>query len=395
MPALMLAQPLGLSSPLTNAQLPFPLFINGNELSAGVSGADGRTYRLRDPGFMGPQTFDFTIHDHTNAVMPWIAKQQPVIWYDAVGARYLFAGFIKDLRFATVGPWVDIAVTCVHVGEALDYAIPITTWDSGAHGRSDQAEIGALIAAFSQAPALGSGGFIQVLNAAMPASLPNNRTTLRNAIDQVLAATGIQGAVAYVDNLGYLHTMAVGDVTAPHAISDAPNYTTSVPARIDIHDQGANDVDALYVYGGTGAGSGPIYFWQCNIAGTPRSPLRWAVLDAPQSVDSATKTQAATVEFLRRRVAIAATLTVTGYDGWAKGQLVTVTNAPLGWSAKQLTVSAVDMDVISGKGARRYTITAGSDPVLFTGRLRNMYAKWAKVAVSGSALRGKLGGTLP
>lgn len=393
-----LAQPLALSTPLSNSQLPFPLFINGNEVSQGVSGADVKTYKLRDPGFSAPQTFDFTIHDHTNAVRPWIAKQQQVLWSDSVGSRYLFQGYIKNLVKTTVGPWVDIGVTCSHISESLDFAIPIQTWDSGAHGRSDQAEIQSLIANFAQDANLGSGGFIQVLNAAMPASIPNDRTTLRNAIDQVLAATGIQGAVAYVDNLGQLHTMAIGDIAAPYNISDTPNYTTTVPARVSVQDQGAMDVDALWVYGGTAAGSGAVYTWQAGTGTVARSPLRWAVLDAPQAVDAATRLQAATVEFERRQTALAVTLVVTGdaahgnFDGWAKGQLVTITNGPLGYAGVQLTINAVDMDVISGKGDRRYTMTAGSDPVLFTGRLRNLYAQWRSVAVSGVALRGRIGG---
>lgn len=388
-----LAQPLALSTPLTTAQLPFPLFVNGNEISQGVSGADALTYRLSDPGFAGPQLLTFTIHDHTLAVVPWITGQQPVLWSDAVAGRYLFQGYVKDVRLRPVAAWVDIDVTCSHISEALDFAIPIQTWDAGAHGGSDQAQIQSLIANFDQLGSLGSGGFIQVLNGAMPASSPTDRTTLRNAIDQVLAATGVQGAVAYVDNLGYLHTMAIGDVTAPYNISDVPNFSTTVPAAVVITDQGASDVDALWVYGATGLGSGAVYAWQCGITTPPRSPLRWAVLDAPQATTRAGAVQAATVEFQRRQNAITTQLVVTGYDGWAKGQLVTVTNAALGWSARQLTISAVDMSVIAGNGKRRYTITAGSDPVLFTARLKYMQAQWKSVAASGTALRGKLGGS--
>jgi hypothetical protein len=396
-----LAQPLALSAPLTNAQLPFPLFINGNELSQGVSGADALTYRLRDPGFSGPQTFDFTIHDHTLAVVPWIAKQQQVVWYDSVKSTYLFSGFIKNLAYRTVGPWVDIAVTCSHISEALDFARPFTTWDSGIRGPSDRSMIGSLLGYAAPHGNLGSGGYIQVLNASMPASLPNDRTTLRNAIDQVLAATGVQGAVAYVDNLGFLHTMAIGDIGAPYNISDTPNYTTTIPAALTVMDQGAFDVDALYIYGGTTAGSGAIYTWQATAGSRPRSPLRWAMLDAPQAVDEATKLQAATVEFQRRQNALAVTLVVSGdsvhggFDGWAKGQLISITNGPLGWSGKQLTISAVDMDVISGNGVRRYTITAGSDPVLFTARLAAAAARYRHKAIPGVRITGPIGGPLP
>jgi hypothetical protein len=393
MPAAALAQPLALSTPLTAAQLPFPLFINGNEVSSGVDSADAKTFRLRDPGFSGSQTLSFTIHDHTNAVRPWIAKQQRVLWCDAASGSYPFNGFIKDLDFRPVGPWVDISVTCSHIGEALDYAQPVATWDSGIHGPSDGAMIGALLANFAQEPNLGSGGFIQVLNAAMPASIPNDRTTLRNAIDQVLAATGVQGAVSYVDNLGQLHTMAAGDIAAPYNISDAPNGITTVAALLTVKDQGAADVDALMVYGGTGVATGPVYAWQCGVTTPPRSPLRWAVLDAPHAQSAAAAIDVATVDFQRRQNVLTVTLIVTGYDGWAKGQLVQITNGPLGWSAKSLTITAVDMDVISGTGVRRYTITAGSDPVLFTARLRAMEAQSQSMALPAGQLVGQVGGS--
>jgi hypothetical protein len=387
-----LSASLGISTPLTAAQLPFPLFINGNDLSPGTPSApDALTYRLSDGGFAGPQLFSFTIHDHTLAVRPWIAKQQRVLWRDAVADRYLYHGFIKDLEFLPIAIGVDIMVTCSDLSEGLDYGRPIQTWDAGVHGASDRTQIQSLLAKFAHEPSLGSGGFIQVLNAAMPASLPTDRTTLRNAIDKVLGATGVTGAVAYVDVLGYLHTMALGDVNAPYNITDnAPNGTTTVGAKLTVKDQGALDVDALLVYGGTDAGSGAEY--SPTVA---RHPLRWATLDAPQAVDAATRHAAALVEFQRRQNVIAVSLEVTGYDGWAKGQLVTITSATLGWAAKQFTISAVDMNVRSGNGVRHYVITAGTDPVLFTARLKYAAAQWQSVPVSGQALRGKLGGAGP
>ena len=395
-----LAQPLAWSAPLANSALPFPLFVNGTELSGGTSGADALTMRLRDPGFSGPQILTFTIHDHTLSVWPWIAKQQRVLWHDSANNRVLFQGAVTDLHAVTHATWLDIEVTCTHVGQALDYAQPITTWDSGQHGPSDQAMIQCLLANFAMEPQIGAGGWVQLLDASVGASVPNDRATLRNAIAQVQAASGVTGAVAYVDNYGLLHTMAVGDIAAPYTITDTPNYTTSVPARVELLDQGSPDVDALYVYGATAAASGPVLASACGISAFPASPLRWATLDAPGATDGPGMIAAATLEFQRRQNAVTVTLTVGGdaqhgeFDGWAKGQLVTVTNAALGWSGRQLTISAVDMDVISGKGSRRYAITAGSDPVLFTARLKMMQARGQSVAVNGAALRGRLGGAL-
>lgn len=395
MGAIGLAQPLALSTPLSNSQLPFPLFVNGNEISSGTSGADATTYRLSDQGFSGPQTFTFTIPDHTGSVSAWIAKQQRVLWYDSAGARYLFQGYVKNIARRVQATYTNIDVTAVDLSESLDTAIPIQLWDAGAHGSSDQAEIQALLANYLQdASVYGSGGFVQVLNGAMPSSLPTNQTTLRNAIDAVLKATGVGGAVSYVDALGLVHTLAIGDVSAPYTISDAPDFVTSVSAHIETTDQGEADVDAIYVLGGTALGSGSVYAWQCGFASPPRSPLRWATLDAPQAVDAATLRKAATVEFQRRQGGTTATIIVTGFDGWAKGQLLTVTSSPLGWSGKQLIISAVDMSVISGTGVRVYTLTAGSDPVLFSARLKYMHAQW-KHLTGSTRIRGRLGGAQP
>lgn len=625
MPLGTLAQPAGISTPKTAAQLPFPLFVNGNEISQGVSGADALSYTLRDPGFTGPQLFSFTIHDHTNAVRPWIAKQQPVLWFDATRSTPLFWGYIKDVSLQTRATWVDITVTCSDRSEGLDYGRPIVSVDAGTR-KTDAAAIGVLVGTYGQ-DVSSAGGYIQTLDASLPASVPITRSTLRNAIDQVLGATSAVGAAAYVDAFGYLHTITTGDVAAPYTISDSAGYAAtvraasglagywrlgepsgtvandvtgnhpgtyvngptlgvpgsiaddadtavsfaaassqavllsnnrilgglanfsivvraklgsfsgaqlalycerggtndivrlsvtsangrpeltyrddagtlnvidassgsyldgkfhtfavtkagtavllyadgvqvgsgtltatdtmtnagvpvylgedggdpsiymngtldeaaiwtraltaaeltnlqnlaigaSIPAAIQVKDQGAADVDALYVYGGTPAGTGPVYAWQCGITTPPRSPMRWATLDAPQAVDANGAISAATVEFQRRQQAIVVTVTVSpdsvrgSLDGWAKGQLLTVTNSALGYSGKQFTITAVDMVVINGKGQRRYTITAGTDPVLFTRRVHRVHGKIKHVPLPTSSVVGALGnrGSLP
>jgi len=169
--------------------------------------------------------------------------------------------------------------------------------------------------------------------------------------------------------------------------------TAGVSAVIDITDQGADDVDALYVYGATPAASGPVYAWQCGITTPPRSPLRWATLDAPETQTAASMLAAAQVEFIRRASSMTITLTVTGWDGWAKGQLLTVTNSVLGWVQRVFTISAVNMRVLTGKGIREYTITAGSDPVLLSQRLRRLHNKSLGMPLRTGALVGAIGTT--
>lgn len=405
MPAGALLQPLAFSIPLSTAQLPFPLFINGMELSGGsvperpggraVTGADATTYALKDPGFSGNQTMDFVIHDHTNAVWPWIAKQMRVLWLDAAANLVLFQGFIKELHAFPVAAWVDIEVTCSHISECLDFGMPINTWDAGAHGRSDRAEIQALIAAACSEPNVGCGGNIALLNPSMPLSTPTERTTLRNAAETVLAATGIAGAVISVDSLGHAFTLTTsGWGAAPYAITDAPGpWTTAVPAKVDIDVQGATDVDALWINGATPAATGAVYAWSCGFTSPPRSPMRWDSLDAPQATDRASAIAAATAEFQNRCNAVVVTIVVTGYDGWQKGQLITVTNGPLGLSGAQYVITAVDMVPATADGKRQYTLTAGAIPAatpprLFTAALKKAHAKTRRRPHHASKGRG-------
>ncbi len=386
------AQALGISTPLTAAQLPFPLFINGNEISR--SGPDVMTYKLSDPGFSGNATLTFTIHDRLNA-FSWIAKHQRVLWWDAAAGVPLFAGFVKDFDRRPTGPWLDFDVTCTHISECLDYAAPQLSVDNAQGGQvaSDQAMIQAAIAALCAESNVGAGGFVQVLNGAMPTTLPSARTTLRAQIEQILAATGVVGAVVYVDHLGRAHTMASGDISAPYAIGDNPNYTTTIPALITESNPGGADVDTIYVYGGTAAGSG----WVANPNAPPHSPERSAQLDAPEAVDGPSMTAAAYAEFNRRASSRTVTIVVSDdmthtYSGWAKGQLITITNAPLGYSSLQLTISALDMTFLNPHGQRQYTITAGSDPVTMTARFASAHSRNAFLPISATRVAGTLGG---
>jgi len=388
-----LAQPLALSTPLTSAQLPFPLFINGNEISGTVIAT---SYKLRDAGFGGPQLLMFTVRDTANTVSGWITKQQRVLWSDAVGGRYLFQGFVKNLKMTTHATWIDIDVTCADLSEVLDFARPITDYEAGGRSATDAGEIAAMVAQFATEPNLTSGGFLQIIAAGMPGSTPIQRTTLRNGIALILAETGNPAAVAYVDVLGHLHTLTTGDVAAPYAISDTPNYTTTIPALITITDEGSADVDAVYVYGATAAGSGAVYY---NL-GYTRSPMRWATVDAPASTDAASKGYAAVQEIQRRQQARTVSLVISGdsshggFDGWAKGQLITITNGPLRLSAATFTINSVDMEMISGMGLRRYTISAGSDPILFTARAAAAHARYRHKAIPALRVVGPLG-TVP
>jgi|GEM_PF-3114198 hypothetical protein len=383
MPAAALAQPLGISTPRS---IPFPLLINGNEISGIV---DGLSYAMSDPGFTGIQTLEFDIHDHNNAVFGWLAKQQRVLWYDQSKSTYLFQGFVKQIQstaaIGTGGPWPDMHVTCSQISEVLDFAQPLDAWDAGAHGTSDQAQIQCLIANMCQEPNVGVGGYIQVLNSStMPASIPCDRTTLRNATDAVLAANGVNGSVAYVDNLGYLHTLTTaGDVAAPYNIAEQADLVHSVPALVSVDDQGAADIDALWVIGGTEAATGAVTASVCGITTLPRSPMRWDTLEAPSAVDRNGAIAAATAEFYMRQNMLTVTAVVTGFDGWAKGQSLTITSTPFGWTAKSFIITGVDMKVLSGTGIRQYTLTCGTQTRLIP------QAKALTVAIKKAAHRAK------
>ena len=117
------------------------------------------------------------------------------------------------------------------------------------------------------------------------------------------------------------------------------------------------------------------------------------MVSAPQAVDATTAMAAASVEFFRRQTAATVTVIVTGYDGWAKGQAISITNAAYRWVAQPFVISSVNMVVLSGTGMRQYTLTCGTDPISFRRRVVAGYGQNKPIAAP--RISGTIGGVMP
>ena len=111
-----------------------------------------------------------------------------------------------------------------------------------------------------------------------------------------------------------------------------------------------SDTDYEYVYGVSVVGSGAV------MSGIPRWPARVSSIDASASTSAATVQQAGAAQLSLVQGVNRVQLTVTGYDGWAKGQQVFVTNAQMGWSLAQFWIAGVSMRTLSPTGYREYTL---------------------------------------
>lgn len=220
MPALGLAQPLGISSPAAASTLPLMLRINGNVVNKYVP-VD--SYQLTDMGFGSPQQLSFDVIDTTNAIGSILLGQALVQWSDEVAGTMLYQGYIKDVAGVSTAPYVHWTVTCNDLSEALDFARPViaftppTSQPGAGQGTTAGISIQSLLAQYSFLPNMGTGGFVQTLGTVFTSN-QIQMSTLRSAIDQILGATGVANAAYYVDAYGHLHVINTGDTTAPFAI---------------------------------------------------------------------------------------------------------------------------------------------------------------------------------
>jgi hypothetical protein len=210
-----LAALVNIRNPAAATTEPLMLRVNGNDLTNYVP-VD--SYRLVDMGFGAPQQFSFDVIDKTNAAGALLRAQGLVIWTDEVNNRCLYQGYIKDVSGVTQGPYVVWTVTCNDLSESLDYALPVIAVNL--NQSTDQAQIQSLLGNYAFLN-LGAGGFVKVLQGAMPTNNQQQMTTLRAAIETTLALTGVPNAQYYVDAYGRFHTLTTGDVAAPYAIQDS------------------------------------------------------------------------------------------------------------------------------------------------------------------------------
>lgn len=348
---------------------------------------------ITDNGGNTPTTLQFTATDRTNTVGGLLAKQMRVMFVDTQAnnnnGQILFHGFVKFIRPKLVATYARYDVICSDISEFLDYSYPIETFPRPAE--SDGTRIAAILGRYSTWSSMPCGGFIQSLSS-LTAGDPG-KGTVRNAIEGVLGQTGL-GAGYYVDGLGYLHTFtAPGDGgAAPYAISDAPNYTTTIPAAIEIEFDGSQDTDAVWISGGTSRGSGPV-----NGSNAPRFPYRIRPIDDPASVDAATKAGAGAAALQLAQNATRITVTVTAdqqhgnFGGWASGQVLSVTNSVMAWTARQFAILGVSTIFKNGKGHRQYKLVCGLVPLQPRSIVRTLTKIASTQTKPGSAIAGRIG----
>jgi hypothetical protein len=117
--------------------------------------------------------------------------------------------------------------------------------------------------------------------------------------------------------------------------------------------------------------------------------MRISTTDASASTAASTRYQAGFAELRQRQKIIRAQAIVTGYDGWAKGQQVYVTNAVLGLSNVLFWITGVSMRVLSGTGYREYTLQLNANNLRFTKLASQLRGKGGYIA---GALMGQIGG---
>lgn len=342
----------------TQAQRPWIMWADWQDIIAYVN---METIQITDSGGNQPAQITFVCEDRTNTIGSIIAQQQRLMFIEtqanANAGRIVFHGFIKDIRPQLQGTYARWTVTAVDTSEFLDWSLPIEDFPRPAE--SDAARISAILGNFSTWSSMPCGGFIQVLNAAMSAG-DVSHGSVRSAIEDTLSRNGTTASGYYVDKLGYLHTFQTADGgAAPFAITDTnPNLSTTIPAQLAIIDyDGTGDADLAYVTGGTAAGSGPV-----SGTNAPRFPARYAPVDAPDAIDAATRIGAGLTELGKRQARISIQATVKGFDGWEKGQALSVTSTALGWSGKTFIITGVDVQFMNGTGTRQYVLTAATIP---------------------------------
>jgi hypothetical protein len=382
------------TTPTTPAVRPWILWCDWIDLIAYL---DVLSVKITDPGGNAPAVMSATLVDKTNTVGGLIAQNQRILYVEtqanANAGRILFHGFIKFIRPVLTATYARWELTCTDLSEFLDCSYPIDSMDRPVE--SDRARIGAILGSFSTWSGMLGGGFVQQLNPALGVSSLSHMS-VRNGIEDTLKQSGSVPAGYYVDFLGYLHTYASGDAgAAPYSITDTPNYTTSIPAKLEPEYDGSGDVDGIAVQGGSGAGS-----LTALTTAAPRFPFRVAPLDSPGSMDAATAAFVGATELANRQQLVRLKVTVNGdqqhggFDGWAKGQVLSVTNAALGWVNRIFIIQGVDMSFRNGVGLRQYVLTCGSRPLMkrrLGHRLGHMRGQIINNRQPGNSIGGRVG----
>jgi hypothetical protein len=161
-------------------------------------------------------------------------------------------------------------------------------------------------------------------------------------------------------------------IVAPYAISDTPDWVTSIMPAVapEIAVENGQRVDATYVRGATGftadvdADGNPTGAYHTGGTGWVGSPGGiWgeAYVDAPAAISRAQRDAFGSAYLgAYGGPAITGTIPIVGYDGWHKGQAVPFTDAGLGFSARWLMIHSVSITANDPQGeALSYVLSVG------------------------------------
>jgi hypothetical protein len=157
---------------------------------------------------------------------------------------------------------------------------------------------------------------------------------------------------------------------APYAISDTPDWVTSILAvSLEFSPDNTPRVDAVYVRGATGytmdvvdgVPTGVTNEGGTGWVGTPGGIWGEEYVDAPAAISPGQRDAFGNATRASRSAATwTGTIVVVGYDGWHKGQVLSVTDADYGFDARWFLIRAVTMTQKDPQSlANEYTLTVG------------------------------------
>jgi hypothetical protein len=378
-------QPLGLSVPLTTAQRPFIFWVGGRDI---LQATDYPTWTLDDKDLTQPGVFTFSVTDYNNTVGKYIQKLDEVIWVQTNPEKILWRGFVRQIDVQVVATYGIWKFTCTDVSEIMDYAKPIIS--DARPAETTRKRVQHFLGNYGTASSLSTGGFISNFSGTVQPATPFQRETLRTAVEKSIAfeTTGTNTAAYYMDYYYQVHVFSgLGDTAAPFSLTDQPvggdgiNY-----GPMTVTYDGTSDADTVYIYGNNAAGSGYVS------TGIPRWPQRITSVDSSTSTTAATAQVAGLAELSRRQNITRVSLTVQGYDGWAKGQTVYISNVLLGWSSVQCWIMGVSMRVLSGTGYRQYTLQLNAMKPRLSRLVLRRAIGGLPLPVGAQSLQGQIGG---
>lgn len=273
---------------------------------------------------------------------------------DGDGEEVVWAGYVASRELLPSSPAGTITrLNCVHLGSALDTAfIPSDSTDEGI---TDRAAVQYLVSRYGLRGLRAPDVTVEVTDTSLAAQTFTN-LTLRQALRQVADAAGEDREV-WVDALGRLNYAELALNAAPYAITDSsPNGTTSIAANeLSLESDESGIINALWVTDGETYGA-----WVEDSTSIATYGRRSDWLTNKAVVDSVTASLYALASLAKTKdPAIRGSAVVEGYDGWAAGQVLTVTSTPLGLSGATYQIKEVTTTWQTPTARRRYEIQFG------------------------------------